>query len=62
MADMMIFSQCFVENGVGSNINKQTFKQNSRFIQQFPVEKNNQQKYTEILNMSNILQTIYTAV
>lgn len=27
-------------------------KQNLRFIQQFPVEKNNQQNYTEILNMT----------
>lgn len=34
-------------------------KQNLRFIQQFPVEKNNQQNYTEILNMT-ILQTIYS--
>lgn len=31
-------------------------KQNRRFIQQFPVEKKNQQNYTEIVNMT-ILQT-----
>lgn len=31
---------------------KQNMKQNLRFIQQFPVEKNNQQNYTEILNMT----------
>ncbi|CAD0206688.1 unnamed protein product [Chrysodeixis includens] len=36
-------------------------KQNRRFIQQFPVEKNNQQNYTEIVNMT-IFTNIFTAI
>lgn len=35
-------------------------KQNCRFIQQFPVEKNNQQNYTEILNMTIFTNNLYS--